>query len=96
MTKHEVLALLRQQTSPLSGQAIAEVLGISRTAVWKAVGALQKEGYRIDSVPRRGYVLVQNREGRVLTERKQALEAKDMTVRFADGSVNVTVTTDGE
>ncbi len=59
MTKHEVLALLRQQTSPLSGQAIAEVLGISRTAVWKAVGALQKEGYRIDSVPRRGYVLVQ-------------------------------------
>ena len=44
----------------------------------------------------RGYVLVQNREGRVLTERKQALEAKDMTVRFADGSVNVTVTTDGE
>ena len=59
MTKHEVLALLRQQTSPLSGQAIAEALGISRTAVWKAVGALQREGYRIDSVPRRGYVLVQ-------------------------------------
>ena len=59
MTKHDVLALLRQQSSPLSGQAIAEALGISRTAVWKAVGALQKEGYRIDSVPRRGYVLVQ-------------------------------------
>ena len=54
MTKHEVLALLRQQTSPLSGQTIAEALGISRTAVWKAVGALQREGYRIDSVPRRG------------------------------------------
>ena len=59
MTKHEILNLLRQQTAPLSGQAIAEALGISRTAVWKAVGALQREGYRIDSVPRRGYVLVQ-------------------------------------
>ena len=59
MTKHEVLALLRKQTSPLSGQSIAETLGISRTAVWKAVGALQREGYRIDSVPRKGYVLVQ-------------------------------------
>ena len=59
MTKHDVLALLRQQSSPLSGQAIADALGISRTAVWKAVGALQKEGYRVDSVPRRGYVLVQ-------------------------------------
>ena len=59
MTRHEVLALLRQQSAPLSGQAIAEALGLSRTAVWKAVGALQREGYRIDSVPRRGYVLVQ-------------------------------------
>ena len=59
MTKHEILNLLRQQTAPLSGQAIAEALGISRTAVWKAVGTLQREGYRIDSVPRRGYVLVQ-------------------------------------
>ncbi len=59
MTKHEVLALLRQQSAPLSGQAIAEALGISRTAVWKAVGGLQREGYRIDSIPRRGYILVQ-------------------------------------
>ncbi len=58
MTKHKVLALLRRQASPLSGQAIAEELGLSRTAVWKAVGALQREGYRIDSVPRRGYVLL--------------------------------------
>ncbi len=60
MTKHDVLALLREQNGPLSGQAIAEVLRISRTAVWKAVGTLQREGYRIDSLPRRGYVLVQS------------------------------------
>ena len=60
MTKHDVLALLRSQDGPLSGQAIAEALHISRTAVWKAVGTLQREGYRIDSLPRRGYVLVQS------------------------------------
>ena len=74
MTKHEVLALLRRQSSPLSGQAIAEALGVSRTAVWKAVGALQKEGYRIDSVPRRGYVLVQT---------TQALSAVEIRNRLA-------------
>ena len=74
MTKHEVLALLRRQSSPLSGQAIAEELGVSRTAVWKAVGALQKEGYRIDSVPRRGYVLVQT---------TQALSAVEIRNRLA-------------
>ena len=60
MTKHDVLALLREQNGPLSGQAIAEALHVSRTAVWKAVGTLQREGYRIDSLPRRGYVLVQS------------------------------------
>ena len=60
MTKHDVLALLRSQDGPLSGQAIAEALHVSRTAVWKAVGTLQREGYRIDSLPRRGYVLVQS------------------------------------
>ena len=60
MTKHEVLALLRAQNGPLSGQDIADRLHISRTAVWKAVGMLQSEGYRIDSLPRRGYVLVQS------------------------------------
>ena len=60
MTKHDVLALLRRQAEPLSGQAIALALRISRTAVWKAVGALQRDGYRIDSLPRRGYVLVQS------------------------------------
>ena len=46
MTKHDVLALLRSQDGPLSGQAIAEALHVSRTAVWKAVGTLQREGYR--------------------------------------------------
>lgn len=60
MTKHDVLALLRDQDGPLSGQEIADRLRISRTAVWKAVGALQREGYRIDSLPRRGYVLVRS------------------------------------
>ena len=75
MTKHEVLALLRRQDTPLSGQAIAEALGLSRTAVWKAVGALQREGYRIDSVPRRGYILVRT---------TQALSAVEIRSRLGD------------
>ena len=74
MTKHEILNLLRQQTAPLSGQAIAEALGVSRTAVWKAVGALQREGYRIDSVPRRGYVLVQTTRALSAVEIRSCLD----------------------
>ena len=58
MTKHDVLSLLRQADAPLSGQRIAEMLHISRTAVWKAVEALRRDGYQISSQPHRGYCLL--------------------------------------
>lgn len=36
---------------PLSGEAIANSLSVSRAAVWKAVRALEAEGYHIEAVP---------------------------------------------
>ena len=41
----------------ISGSALAEKLGVSRNAVWKAVKALESEGYIIDSVTAKGYRL---------------------------------------
>ena len=41
----------------ISGSALAEQLGVSRNAVWKAVKALEAEGYVIESVTARGYRL---------------------------------------
>lgn len=55
--KDKVLALLRQEPGYLSGQEMSNRLGVSRAAVWKAVEALRKEGYAIDSAPNRGYRL---------------------------------------
>lgn len=55
--KEEVLALLRQTDDYLSGQDMSARLGVSRAAVWKAVEALRKEGYVINSAPNRGYRL---------------------------------------
>ena len=40
-----------------SGQALADTLGISRAAVHKAALSLQKEGWHIEAVRRRGYRL---------------------------------------
>ena len=40
-----------------SGQALAETLGSSRSAVWKAVEQLRGQGYPILAVPNRGYSL---------------------------------------
>lgn len=56
--REKVLSLLlAHRGEPLSGEAMSRELGVSRAAVWKAVEALRKEGYRISSAPNRGYTL---------------------------------------
>ena len=59
MLKDEIVKLLKTENSAyLSGQRISTQLGVSRAAVWKAIEALRKEGYEIDSRSNRGYRLV--------------------------------------
>ena len=53
----QLLELLQQSEGYCSGEAISEQLGITRSAVWKQINQLRREGYEIDSVPRRGYFL---------------------------------------
>ena len=62
-TKTELLSLLdEQRDSFLSGQEIAETLGVSRNAVWKAVKSLQEQGFLIESMPSVGYRLAEKRD----------------------------------
>ncbi len=57
-TKERVLrALEENRGTPLSGEALAEQLGVSRTAVWKAVNDLKKDGHKIASAQNKGYTL---------------------------------------
>lgn len=59
--------LLDNRDQILSGEALAASLGVSRSAVWKAIGQLRAEGYRIEAGTNRGYCLtggdVLSREG---------------------------------
>ena len=56
--REQVLLLLEKHRGEFfSGQEIAQQLSISRAGVWKAVKALQKDGYDIEAVNNRGYVL---------------------------------------
>ena len=57
MYKEEILNHLHQG-EPVSGEELGRALGISRTAVWKHINELKRDGYVIDSVPRRGYRLI--------------------------------------
>ena len=42
----------------VSGQELSELLGVSRTAVWKAIRQLEESGYQIEAVRNKGYRLV--------------------------------------
>ncbi len=53
-----VLQALRSTPAPLSGEALAARLGLSRAAVWKRINRLKALGYAIEGSPRRGYRLV--------------------------------------
>lgn len=50
-------ALEEHRGEDISGQELADRLCVSRAAVWKAIKALESEGYGIDAVPGRGYRL---------------------------------------
>lgn len=57
-TKERLLGLLEDHRGrDFSGEDIAQALGVSRTAVWKAVGALRQAGYPIEAATNRGYCL---------------------------------------
>lgn len=56
--KEKILTLLKSSSDYVSGQDICNLLGVSRTAVWKNINALKQEGYVIDSVNNKGYRLI--------------------------------------
>lgn len=56
--RKRILELLRaSKDEPVSGEDISRKLEVSRTAVWKHIQALKNEGYNIESVPKKGYIL---------------------------------------
>ncbi|MFC7060430.1 biotin--[acetyl-CoA-carboxylase] ligase [Halobacillus seohaensis] len=54
-TRNRLIQLLNQEEGYISGQQLSEQLSISRTAVWKHMKELEKDGYEMESVQRKGY-----------------------------------------
>ncbi|NTW76965.1 MAG: biotin--[acetyl-CoA-carboxylase] ligase [Syntrophaceae bacterium] len=54
-----LLDVLKQnQGKWISGEILAKRLSMTRSAIWKKVGILKEEGYDIESIPHRGYRLI--------------------------------------
>ena len=57
MLKDDILSCLYSEPSFISGEALAERFSCSRMNINKAVSALRDEGYKIDGVKNKGYIL---------------------------------------
>lgn len=60
MIKEEVLKVLKESDTFVSGQSLCDSLNVSRTAVWKCINQLKTEGYVIEAVTNKGYRLMQS------------------------------------
>ncbi|NLY79935.1 MAG: biotin--[acetyl-CoA-carboxylase] ligase [Lysinibacillus sp.] len=49
---------LLAEGNPISGQQLADELGVSRTAIWKHLQTLQDEGFEFETIKKKGYRLI--------------------------------------
>lgn len=78
--KQEILQRLSESGEYVSGQELCEMLGVSRTAVWKNIQKLKEEGYPIEAVTNKGYRLLSVAEADIL-DREQI--ASKLTTAWA-------------
>ena len=74
--KAEILKILKKAEGYVSGQQLCEQLGVSRTAVWKAIRQLEEEGYVIEAVRNKGYRLVEDADVLTVAELRSVLDTK--------------------
>ena len=77
--KQEILKILKNSDSYVSGEVISNQLNVTRAAVWKAINSLRTQGYDIVSMKHHGYKLedtatvYNERELRELMDRSELL-----------------------
>jgi BirA family biotin operon repressor/biotin-[acetyl-CoA-carboxylase] ligase len=62
MNERILKVFMEQQDQYVSGEHLSQLLNCSRTAVWKHIQQLKQEGYSFESVPRKGYRLMEKPE----------------------------------
>ncbi|MEG2174498.1 MAG: biotin--[acetyl-CoA-carboxylase] ligase, partial [Oscillospiraceae bacterium] len=61
--RQRILQTLEQKKGfSISGEQLAQALGVSRSAIWKTIATLRKEGYQIEAVTNRGYRLAEQND----------------------------------
>jgi BirA family biotin operon repressor/biotin-[acetyl-CoA-carboxylase] ligase len=97
MRKDDILLLLRSSSSGfVSGANLAASMGVSRTAVWKHIKTLEREGYCIEAIPSKGYRLTSAPDIIVISDLKRGLGTKtvgrEVVHHAGTGSTNTLAT----
>lgn len=74
--KQLVDAFTNAGDSFLSGQTLADLIGCSRTAVWKHIEDLRKDGFQLEAVRKKGYRIVSTPETITADEIRLGLQTK--------------------
>lgn len=76
----------------ISGEDLAESLGVTRAAVWKAVSSLRKEGHKIIALQNKGYCLKSSFDSLtasgIASHLKAGTKVKDITCLIKTDSTN--------
>lgn len=76
----DILQTLQTAKEPLSGQVLADMLGVSRTTIWKHIENLRKEGYQITSLAGQGYLLTASPHRSNLHELQQLTREGNLSI----------------
>ena len=81
--RNKILQILRQSGNKyISGEEMAEKLGVSRAAVWKHIKEMRSQGYNIESLARNGYNLREAPDAMLSGEISNGLETKTIGCRI--------------
>ncbi|HYK71952.1 MAG TPA: biotin--[acetyl-CoA-carboxylase] ligase [Pseudoneobacillus sp.] len=69
-------AFSNNENQYLSGQTLADVIGCSRTAVWKHIEELRKEGFELEAIRNKGYRILKTPEKITADEIRLGLKTK--------------------
>jgi BirA family biotin operon repressor/biotin-[acetyl-CoA-carboxylase] ligase len=89
-----ILQLFREQDGFVSGGQLSRELGVSRTAIWKHISLLRREGYAVEAVPSRGYRLLSSPDTLAAEEIRARLSTSVIGTRII--SLKQTTSTNSE
>lgn len=69
-------ALSESNQEFLSGQALADIAGCSRTAIWKHIEELRKEGFVLEAVRKKGYRIIETPDSVTESKIRLGLQTK--------------------